>query len=466
MRCSALLLALTALAASGAVAQPSGALPTPPSVAQASPVTAALRLDDAARAALASHPSLDAARAHVEAARARIELARVPNLPQATLDVSHSEQTSNFVARPGAIPRPTGDTASGFSLAPSPAVAPFWSATASGRWVAVDFGRTGIAIDAAERTAEATRADLQTARDQLLLQVTVAYVQALAAEAVLDALRTSRGQAARNREIARAKVAAELRPQLDLLQAESELASAEVAVLRAEEAVRSARVSLGVLMGAPRTPTAPLERPKWQAPELDLADLDTDDRLDALVAQAIATRPEYEALAERVTALEGEARAASQGALPSLYVAAQASLAGTELTALTYNYGVTGGVSVPLSNVWTQQPAAREARARIRLLQAQRDVQVLQLRAEIDGARSALLQARKRLPALLALRGFATTAREHAQRRYEAGTGTLTDLNVLETGLAQASIQETQADLDIAAAAARLLRAIGRPLLP
>jgi len=406
--------------------------------------------------ALARHPALQATRADLEAARQRADMARLGYLPSGTLDVSHSETTANFAPRPGAVPgnfvaRPT-----------KPDLYAYWSAMASSRWNAWDFGRTAASVAVADRLAEAVHADAATVRDRLWLQVAQTYLVALAAEANLASLVASRENVTRQRDLAKAKVDAGIRPTLDLAKAQSDLAGAQVAVLRAEEEVRGSRNALGIVMGRKHAPREALQAPDVTAPELSSADLDSDERLDALVSDAAGRRPEYAAVALRVAALEAEIDALRKTLMPTLYLSAQATMAGLDLSALVYNYGVTGGVSVPFGALWTQSPAIAEARARMRSLLAQRDVQLLGLRSEIDQARTALLQARKRLPAVATLVDFAKTAHEQAQQRYAAGIGTLTESSDAASALTQANIQQVQANLDVALASAQLVRALGK----
>lgn len=416
-----------------------------------------LTLSAAFAGATAHHPLLQATRADVDAARERAEMARLGYLPTGTLDVSHTETTANFAPRPGSIPANVV-----FKPKTNPDLYAYWAGIVSSRWNAWDFGRTMSVVAVADHLAQAAQADSATVRDQLWLHVAQAYLVALAAEANLASLTEARQTVARQRDMAQSKVSAGIRPKLDLAKAESDLAAAEVAVLRADESVRAARVALGILMGARHAPRQALLAPEVDAAELHAVDLDSDERLDALVADAAGRRPEYAAVALRLASIQAEIDAARKALMPTVYLSAQATLAGVDLSTLVYNYGVTGGVSVPVAALWTQSPAIAEARARLRSLTAQRDAQLLGLRSEVDQARTALLQARKRLPAVLTLVGFAVTAQEQAQQRYAAGIGTLIEASDAASALTQARIQQVQANLDVAVASAQLVRALGR----
>lgn len=417
---------------------------------------APLDLDQAFAQALAGHPSLAAARAQADAARAHVGVARMPSVPTASLDVSHTQTTANFVPRPGFLP---GKTA--VSVHNSPELAPFWQASAVGRWNAYDFGRTQAAVDAANRGVDAADADVQAARSDLWLAVATAFLQTLAAEAAVQSLKEAEAQTRRYVELAKVKVDAQVRPKLDLLKAESDEAQRQVDVLRGEEAVRSARVALGIAIGNRRTPVGRLQPPALDVASLD-ADLEGDERLDALVDQALRVRPDYVALDVRIAQAEADLRAQEKAANPTLYLQASTQAGGTELTNLGWNYSVQGGVNVPFSALWTQTPQLNETRGRLRAFVAQRDVVRLGLRSELDQARTSLQQARKRMPAVVALLKFTEEARAHAESRYAAGVATLIELSDAQAALVQARIQKVQAEVDVAVASARLLRSLGR----
>jgi outer membrane protein TolC len=419
-----------------------------------------LTLKQAYDIAVSRNPSMAVARAGVDSAKERVGVAQVPYLPSATVEASHSESTSNYAPRAGALPSSSGlstaKSASSFDLSP------YWSASANTRWTAWDFGRTGASVDLARRGLDVARADLDSTRNLLWLQVSVAYLQALTADALLVSLAESERQAERNRDMAKARVEAQIRPKLDLLKAESDLAAAQVATLRAEEASRSARVALAVAMGQDRLPAGPLQVPTFPSAQLESPDLGSTAWLDESVKLAAKARPEWAALEARVAAVQTELDALDKTILPSLYVAAQASVAGIELDALAWNYGMTGGVSVPLSTLWTRSASMGDARARLAGVIAQRDSLLLALRGEIDTARTALLQARKRTRAVESSLEFSAAARDHAAGRYAAGAASLFELADAETALTQARIQKSQHTLDLSLAEARLLFALGQ----
>lgn len=430
------------------------------STAFASPAMA-LTLEEALTRAERQHPQLQAARAQVQLAEARAEVARQPLLPTATLDVSHTQQTANFVPRPGFVPRTINVSALGQSAEPFP----FWQATAQGRWTAWDFGRTDAQVLVQTRTAAAATSDVETLRQALRLQVATAFLQALAAEQVVAQADDARRLAKARRDVAQRKVEASVRPLLDVQKADADLAAAEVAVLRAEEALRSCRVALAAAMGngAGLADDDTLRWPEAAAAAgaaLERSVAETADR-DRAVRDAAARRPEFAALQARISALQADLAAQDRAIRPTLYVSAQTSLAGTEMAGLVWNAGVTGGVNWGLTPLWTQSAQMQASRAQIRALQAQRDQQLLLLQTDVEQARLALAQAHKRLPAVEALLKWAAEAKSSASKRYEAGLATALEVSDAESQWNQARLQKTDAEVAVLVARARLAFALG-----
>jgi outer membrane protein TolC len=419
----------------------------------------ALTLEQALERAMAQHPQLQAVQAQVAAARARVDVAGAPLLPTASLDVSHSEQTANFAPRPGFIPRNLNT--SGSSSSQSAEIFPFWQATAQSRWTVTDFGRTKAQVRSTDRAADAAEADVVAARNQLALAVATSYLQVLAAEQVVAQLRDARDLAQLRRDAAQRKVEASVRPQLDLHKAQADVAEAEVAVLRGEESVRSARVALGVAMGD-RTGGGPEDALQWPTmPASAAGGPAATTETAAMVDAAAARRPEFAALQARIAAVQADVSAQERAHRPSLYVGAQASLAGIEVSGLAWNVALTGGVNLPFTPLWTQAPLLAATRAQIRALQAQRDLQLLAVRSDIEQARLALAQAQKRLPAVAVLVDYADKAKTAATQRYQAGVASAIEVSNAESQWNQAKLQQTQAQVEVLLAQARLAFAQG-----
>lgn len=416
----------------------------------------ALSLPELWQRAQQVHPALQTQRAQREAAQAQIGVARATGLPTLTGDANYSQSSANHAPKPGTLPADIKDK----NRVTDPALTPYWVLQASAKYTVFDFGKVRAAVASAEHQADAADADLEAARLAIWRNLATTYAQVLAAEAVLAAAQEATAQAERHRAMTQQQMEARIRTQLDLLKTETDVATTAVEVLRAEDGVRSSRVALGLAVGDGQTPEGVLQPIHIDAQGLET--LGGAAQLDALLQESIAHRPEFRGIAERLAAQAEAVRLAERTGWPSLYVTSQVNTAGVDWSTLIYNYGFAAGISVPFSTVWIQAPAISASRAQARALAAQRDEQILALRAELDLARTALSQARRRVPAVAAQAQMAEATRAAAEKRYAIGAATLIELADAETALRSARIARVQAELDVLAATARLLADLGR----
>ncbi len=419
----------------------------PASLAHADePAAVKWTLDGAFRKVIVNHPNVLQAIARSASAKAQIDVARNAWLPTATFDVNHQETTTNSPSVPGT------------SLAPSP----FWQTSLQSKWVAWDFGKTTANMDAATANATVAEQDLRAAKVQLWSALAQGWVAVMAADASLAVYQATVVQLERQRDAVRLQVAARARPELDLFKSEADVAGAQGDLLRAEELARSQRLALAVALAEPRIPAGPLTPPVFDVQAIDASALDNDARLDELTAAAVQSRPEFASIRAKIESLQLLQRAAERGIRPNVYVSGQANAAGSDLTSLAFNYGVTVGLSFPLSTVWTQTPLIADAAAQVRAFVASQDAQVLTLRGQINQAVTSLVQARKRLPVAAAQAGYAEKARDAASLRYKAGAGLYLDVADAESALLKARLAVIQAELDVQAAIAQLAYLLGR----
>jgi outer membrane protein TolC len=217
-----------------------------------------------------------------------------------------------------------------------------------------------------------------------------------------------------------------------------------------------------VAIGLTQAVAGPLAPLSLADTELSDERLQSAEALDKWTDSAAAERPEIAALAQRHQAALAELAAVQKTANPSLYLGASATLAGTQLAAMAFNLGLTAGVTWPISGMWLASPQIAEVRARIRALDGQEQGLRLNVRGELDAARTAIAQARKRRPALATLQQFANQAYDQAKVRYAAGASTMTEVIDAASAVSQARLQLLQADLDEALGVARWRAAMGR----
>ncbi len=416
-------------------------------VAKAGAVEEGRGSEVAVRAARARQPQLRQALAATGAAEARTDQARAPLLPQVAGTASYERATSNVAGRPG--------TAAQAARSTSWRSSDFFSAGASVSQVIFDLGLMDR-WKAAGASADAQRATQRAAELDVVAGAQSAFFVARAARDLVGVAReTVANQDAHLRQVA-AFVEVGTRPAIDLAQARSDRASAEVQRVKAENAYENARSLLSQAMGEPG------------APDFDVSDdalppvPGEDGPLDPLVAEAAAARPELVSLADQRRSLEMSRSAAQAGWLPS--VGAQAGLtdAGPSLDSTVWNWNATVTLGWNLFEGGLTRARVREDDANLEGLAAQEDALRIQIRVDVDSARQGVQAA---LSARAAAEEALVNARERlrlAEGRYQAGAGSIIELGDAQVAATSAGAQRVQADYDLAAARAKLLRSLGR----
>ncbi len=408
------------------------------------PPSRIVSLEDAIRTARANHPQLLQARAGAEAAAARADEALAPLLPQVGGSLSYRRGTANS---PGLGPTSwTGKD--------------LWTAGATASQLVWDFGQTTGRWDSAKESAGAQRDSERHTALQVVLGVRSAFFTARASKDLVGVAReTLANQEAHLRQI-RGFVEVGTRPEIDLAQARTDRANAQVQLITAENAYQTARAQLNQAMG--------IEGPT----DYDVAD-DTmpavegeDQPLETLLAEAIRARPDVASLEGQVRAQQAAIGSARGGYFPSLGVAAGISDTGPDPARSVANWNATATLTWNFFQGGLTAAQVREARASLTGIEAQLAALRQQVRLEVDQAARAVRAAKA---ALSAAGEALLNARERlrlAEGRYQTGTGSIIELGDAQVALTAAGAQQVQADYTLASARAQLLKALGRPAPP
>jgi outer membrane protein len=421
----------------------------PPPSAPSSPPRAGrvVTLDQALRAAEARQPTLRRAAVAVELAQARADEARAPLLPQATASTGYTRQTANTFARPGvasvAQRSASFDTYGTFN---------FGLTVSQTIW---DFGQSYERFRAARATIDVQREAEENARVQAILAVRAAYFGARAQKALASVARE--GLANQDRHLGQIQGFVEVgtRPAIDLAQARTDRANAELQLITAENGYEVAKAQLAQAMGV--MDGAPFDVADEAAPVVEGEDGPTD----ALVARALAARPELKGLVKQEQAQELTIRSTKGGYGPTLAAQTGATLAGTDLTALAPNWNAGVTLTWPVFQGLATVSQVREAEATLRDVKLQREGLALQVRLDVEQAR---LAVRASKASIRAAGDALLNARERlrlAEGRYQAGAGNVIELGDAQTAATQAGAQVVKAEYDLAAARAQLLAALG-----
>jgi outer membrane protein len=392
----------------------------------AAPIPQVLTLDLAESTALAHQPQLLAAQLRARASANRIRQARAGLLPSV-----------NFNAT-GALVADTGSSTAAGNVTTS-AVSDRFAYGANLSQLVTDFGRTNAIIGSAKYQA-AAQADLATlTKAQVRLNVREAYFAVLGAEAVLRAAQSAQT----NRHLISRQLSAlaqsELRSTMDVNFADVLESEADLAVVQAQSVVAQDRSRLTTAMGRQTLVTEPLAEP-------------------AAITDALLNAPDtlqYQALAQRadLSAAQASQQAAHEVALaekrlnyPTLNVLGAAGQIPFHDHTLHDNYAAAGfNLNIPVFN--GNLFAARRAEAELEASARQRDVEQVQLQVneQVRGAWYRADEAYRSLNVTARLVAQSKEALRLAQDRYEAGLGSIVELN-------EAQLNETSAEITSAGA--------------
>lgn len=262
------LAAFVALAGCGTPPEPPPPawIPSPPPPTSA-PAGAAgpLDLPAAIGRAMKEAPLVRAARSRVDAAEAGTDLAQTAYLPRLDLLWQTVRATRNNVA---------GTSMPQFVVPPvsGPVTDKSWDdawGTTAGllfTWEPFDFGLRSAQVGLTRLASRLARTEVEAARLEAGCLAAESFIAWLAAREARAAVKSNVDRWEVIVRSVRAKVAPGLQPGADLSRAEAELAAAQNALIRADQAVQDALLLLGLAVHDPGTPPEPAPGPLLSPP--------------------------------------------------------------------------------------------------------------------------------------------------------------------------------------------------------
>jgi len=396
-------------------------------------------LQQATQTAIANQPQIRQAQAQTSAANARADEARAPLFPQVNGSASYRRSTAN--------PSPTDGTSSFATFG-------FWNFGLTANQLIYDFGQTPDRWRAAQSNAQATEQTARATELTAVLAVRTAFFQARAQKARIEVAKDTLTNQQRHLAQVQGFVDAGARPEIDLAQARTDVANAQVQLITSENGYDTAKAQLNQAMGVPQ-PT------DYDVANDELPPFPEEDQpTDPLVKIALAARPEIAAIAKQIEAQERILRATRANYGPVL--GASTGINETGSSSLNWNWNAAVTLSWPLFQGMLVPAQVREAEANLAGAKAQRDTIEQQLRLEIEQARLAVRAAKATMVAVEEALTAARTRLRLATGRYETGVGSSIEIADAQLAYSNAGQQRAAADFNLAAARASLLRALGR----
>ena len=303
-------------------------------------------------------------------------------------------------------------------------------------------GRTGAAVNQAEKLVQAQRAQLVAAEQQVLLQSVTAYMDVVRAAAVLTLNENNEKVVRDQRDSARRRRSAGAASDTDVSQAESRLALAGAQRTQADAALKSARATYRQLIGADPTTLTPPALPT---------------SLPASEDEAVAAAAGHPA----VVAAEFAERAARDGVDVVLgEMRPQVSVEG-DLMTNKETARILARVTIPLYQAGGVDARARSSKETYGERRFDTETEQRQTAAEAAAAWYALDAARAQIDSFDSQVTTAKQALAGTRRDHDAGTRTLLDVLDAQQELLGAQTNLAGARHDQVVAAYRLLAAVG-----
>lgn len=383
-----------------------------------------LTLEQAETMALANQPRLLAAQLRARAASERMHQARSAYGPTVTFNATGTRvaDTSTAIAS-GALP--TSALSNRFA----------YGGTLT--QLITDFGRTSALVGSANQTALAQDQIATLTRAQVRLNVREAFYSVLGAQSVLRAAQA----ALANRQLISRQLNAlaqsELRSTLDVNFAKVLESEAELAVVRAQSLDSQARSRLATAIGSQSAVMQALVDVSQSPQPLPLTAED-------LQAQALAQRADLNASMAEQRSAEDFAKAEKRLQYPTLSVLGTAGHVPFHDHTLHDDYAAAGfNLSIPVFNSGLFH--ARQVEAQLEAQARGRDVQQakLQVTQEVRDAWFRTDEAYRSIDVSARLVAQSREALRLAQDRYNAGLGSIVELN-------EAQLNETSAEITAA----------------
>lgn len=391
--------------------------------AQAPPLT----LQEAVDTALRNHPTIRMGQATVEAAQQRVRQQVAEYLPKGGYTYTYTRQA-----------RPPTSAVGGVDIGETPqrrTVTQFFNFNSTNfqiNQLLFDFGKTLNSIQSAIASTEASTADLETTKQEVIFNTKQAYYSVLSSQRLLDVAEETVRQNQKHLEEAQARFDVGVAPRFDMTQAQVQVSNAELSRVEARNNVALGFETLRRAMGQ----NEPLRVRLLDQLEHRPASLSEE----AIAQEAYARRPELESIKAQQRASSERVSALKKQFLPSVSGSAQYNWTGREYPLQEgWVWGVT--LTMPLFDSILTTSQLGEEQATLRNLQAQEENLRQQVTLEV---RQGLLNLRRAEESIRVSEQTLVQARENldlAEGRYAAGVG-----NIIEVTDAQVSHTSAQAN--------------------
>jgi outer membrane protein len=408
----------------------------------------ALTLTDCIRIALEGNPAGRAAAAGVQGAKEAVGEAGAPYYPEVGLQTAyHRFQSHAFL--PSWVPIPPGAPT---VLGPTDD----WLAGLRARYTLYDFGERQAQLQVAKSRHGLAQEEQARVRQDIILSV---YFGFYGLTSALEAKEVADQNLDRSRDhlrLTQLRKEAGAVPKADVLRAQVEVSSAQLALIRSENLIRQARGNLNLSMGRPVE--KPLEVAASSSPLIRPEQMD----LTLSLEQAAQSRPEFKAALRKIEVSQSNIQAAKSAYGPRLRAEGGFGWRDSDFLPQDEEWSVGIILEWPLFTGFARKHRLAQAKADLSKEEAEAERLKQAVRQEVWNAFSRVTEAYQTLETSQLLVQDALESQRLSRERYEAGAGTITELLDSQTALARAQATQVESGWDYRIALAQFMRATGR----
>ncbi len=398
----------------------------------------ALNLQRCIEIALEKHPSLKASAGAIKVNESKVGQAKANYYPQINLSTSYQRVGPN--AQSSSIPGNSSDPYNQYSTNVSVGMTLF------------DFGKTSTQVKIQDLNVNASQADYDDLMTLVVLNVKNSYYNILQTQRNLDVAVDTMRQFQQHLDQANAFFRIGTKPKFDVTKAEVDLGNARLNVMKAENALRSARITLKDAMGiSENADFLIVDNLSFQKSDLQLNDV---------LNTAYSNRPNLRSVIAKREATEKSIDLAKKGYYPILSGSAGYGYSGTDFP-LGSGWNAGAILSFPLFTGLSTKYQVDEAKANLEILKANEDSIRQGIRLDVQQAYMNVQDAAEQISIAEMTVGQAKDNYELASGRYRTGVG-----NPIEVADATITLNNARAALNSAlynhkTAQAALDKAIG-----
>ncbi len=407
-----------------------------------------LNLERCVEIALKMHPNIAAALHNVNANVSRVGEAKSNYYPQINWSSSYN-RISQASGRSGSSFSSIGTTG---SLSGGTGSFDQYSTGFSLSQDIYDFGKTPSQVRIQNFNVNSSRSDLENVTEQVIFNVRQTYYGILQAKRSRDVSADTVKQFQQHLDQAKGFYTVGTKPKFDVTKAEADLSNAKLNLIKAENALRLAVVTLNNAIGVPDAPEYIIED--------NLSFKKYTITFEDALSKAYQSRPDLQSIVAKRQAAEKSIDLAKTGYYPVLTGNAAYNWAGENFP-LDHGWEVGAAISFPVFNGFLTKYQVEEAKANLNVLRANEESLRQSIFSDVQQAYLNLKQAEESIPTAELGVKQAEENFEIANGRYAAGVGNPIEVTDAEVLLSNAKLSYIQALYNYKVSQASLEKAMG-----